>query len=757
MSLMEGFLGLDATGYYNDQTARRNSVAANKRAESVLGMETKKFDAEQQQERSSDIFNKALRNGWTSYENPLETTGKLTADVASGDPLAQDFTKNMLVEKKIFGEGVEPDQITFDPKTQMFALATKNAKGERGAATYDGTSDDTSEVIQVPATDIQGIFNLFYGTTVLDNLGEDAESRLAEFGATGAYLNRARKILQQSQGSDMELHRDQIALLAKAGAPDVPEVDKQEALDLAEEMAKQQGSLSDNPEATNAYDGAVDFDQLAKLGVTAEDWEGSSPTQKAQIVKVLNDKRNIGLAGDFAKAAPEATFDFITAPARAGLADIGESIATSRLGKALGMSSPTQEPRDSTEVALDNPNFTSGMTDARQAAVEMQRPLTLEQVDSSFAQSKKLAAAQKQLNRFNELEAEGELTPRQKARKRKLEDDIKAGGDNNTNTEANKFLIENSSDKIEAKNAPVVAQAAPEWQKQIEGKSLQEVNQMITDGTVKLSQTEAQNLAKRFDEQGIKTINDVYASEMSALDKAESLQALAVFTTDPSTRQRLQQAAMNLEDGGTLTMTPNEVIDNNNQSSAANTSRSKNRLDWEKYVALTQKNARENTSTAITTISGIIDGVNDYMYDDNNQLVTDKNSVRKLLQQDLVELDLQSSNATNTATQEQYREAKARLLSLALQSIANSGRNAGFIEQLSSLFSDDASGASRKELNNISSDGQTIFYQEPDSNGKLQQVGTGISMDEIRRANSELWDFLVTEMDDNQKKAAAGS
>ena len=171
----------------------------------------------------------------------------------------------------------------------------------------------------------------------------------------------------------------------------------------------------------------------------------------------------------------------------------------------------------------------------------------------------------------------------------------------------------------------------------------------------------------------------------------------------------------------------------------------------------TQDDARTNTSTAITTISGIIDGVNDYMYDDNNQLVTDKNSVRKLLQQDLVELDLQSSNATNTATQKQYREAKARLLSLALQSIANSGRNAGFIEQLSSLFSDDASGASRPELNNISSDGQTIFYQEPDKDGKLQQVGTGISMDEIRRANSELWDFLVTKMEENQKKAAAGS
>ena len=755
MSLMEGFLKPSSTGFSDQVDAAKIRADANRRAESVLGMETKKFDAEQQQQRSSDFFNAALRNGWSTYETPLETTEKFAADVASGDPLAQDYAKRMLVERKIFGEGVEPDQITFDPKTQMFAVATKNAKGESGGATYDGTSDDTSEVIQVPATDIQGIFNLFYGTTVLDNLGEDAEGRLAEFGATGAYLNRARKILQQSQGSDMELHRDQIALLAKAGAPDVPEEDKQEALDLAEEMAKQRGSLSDNPEATNAYDGAVDFDQLAKLGVTAEDWEGSSPTQKAQIVKVLNDKQYLGAVGDIAKSGPEALFEKVASPIQAIGQLAEDQFRTSRLGKTLGLASPTQEEKSMYQIADD-----VNASNEELAAVEEanSRPdFTIEQVDSSFAQSKKLAAAQKQLDRFNELEAEGELTPRQKARKRKLEDDIKAGGDNNTNTEANKFLIENSSDKIEAKNAPVVAQAAPEWQKQIEGKSLQEVNQMITDGTVKLSQTEAQNLAKRFDEQGIKTINDVYASEMSALDKAESLQALAVFTTDPSTRQRLQQAAMNLEDGGTLTMTPNEVIDNNNQSAAANTSQSTNELNWRKYVAQTQKNARENTSTAITTISGIVDGVNDYMYDDNNQLVTDKNSVRKLLQQDLVELNLQSSKATNTATQKQYREAKARLLSLALQSIANSGRNAGFIEQLSSLFSDDASGASRKELNNISSDGQTIFYQEPDKDGKLQQVGTGISMDEIRRASPEMFAFLVEKLDENQENAAAGS
>ena len=748
MSLMEGFLGLDGTGYYSDQTARRNSVAANKRAESVLGMATKKFDDEQQQQRSSDFFNAALRNGWSTYETPLETTEKFAADVASGDPLAQDYAKRMLVERKIFGEGVEPDQITFDPKTQMFAVATKNAKGERGAATYDGTSDDTSEVIQVPATDIQGIFNLFYGTTVLDNLGEDAESRLAEFGATGAYLNRARKILQQSQGSDMELHRDQIALLAKAGAPDVPEKDKQEALDLAAEMAKQQDSLSDNPEATNAYDGAVSVNELDKLGVTAEDWEAATDEEKEQILSTLNNRRTVGriVRRDIQGIGDNVKDRF--QDAGRSVQDVVNFAKNTDVGKALGLSGAL----DKFERTEKNVNLTQMQED-----VEDMPSVTAEQLDSSFAQSKKLAAAQKQLDRFNELEADGELTPRQKARKRKLEDDIKAGGDNNTNTEANKFLIENSSDKIEAKNAPVVAQAAPEWQKQIEGKSLQEVNQMITDGTVKLSQTEAQNLAKRFDEQGIKTINDVYASEMSALDKAESLQALAVFTTDPSTRQRLQQAAMNLEDGGTLTMTPNEVIDNNNQSAAANTSRSKNRLDWEKFVEKTQADARTNTSTAITTISEIIDGVNDYMYDDNNQLVTDENSVRKLLQQDLVELDLQSSNATNTATQKQYREAKARLLSLALQSIANSGRNAGFIEQLSSLFSDDASGASRKELNNISSDGQTIFYQEPDRDGKLQQVGTGISMDEIRRANSELWDFLVTKMEENQKKAAAGS
>lgn len=748
MSLMEGFLGLDGTGYYSDQTARRNSVAANKRAESVLGMETKKFDAEQQQQRSSDFFNAALRNGWSTYETPLETTEKFAVDVASGDPLAQDYAKRMLVEKKIFGEGVEPDQITFDPKTQMFAVATKNANGESGAATYDGTSDDTSEVIQVPVSDIQGIFNLFYGTTVLDNLGEDAESRLAEFGATGAYLNRARKILQQSQGSNMELHRDQIALLAKAGAPDVPEEDKQEALDLAAEMAKQRDSLSDNPVATNAYDGAVSVNELGKLGVTAEDWEAATDEEKEQILSTLNNRRTVGriVRRDIQGIGDNVKDRF--QDAGRSVQDVVNFAKNTDVGKALGLSGAL----DKFERTEKNVNLTQMQED-----VEDMPSVTAEQLDSSFAQSKKLAAAQKQLDRFNELEAEGELTPRQKARKRKLEDDIKAGGDNNTNTEANKFLIENSSDKIEAKNAPVVAQAAPEWQKQIEGKSLQEVNQMITDGTVKLSQTEAQNLAKRFDEQGIKTINDVYASEMSALDKAESLQALAVFTTDPSTRQRLQQAAMNLEDGGTLTMTPNEVIDNNNQSAAANTSRSKNRLDWEKYLQKTQDDARTNTSTAITTISGIIDGVNDYMYDDNNQLVTDENSVRKLLQQDLVELNLQSSNATNTATQKQYREAKARLLSLALQSIANSGRNAGFIEQLSSLFSDDASGASRKELNNISSDGQTIFYQEPDKDGKLQQVGTGISMDEIRRANPEMFEFLVDKLEENQKKAAAGS
>ena len=757
MGFFDGFSSVDGTGYYSDQTARRNSVAANERAEKTLGMYTKKFNDEQQQQRSSDFFNAALRSGWTTYETPLETTEKFATDVASGDPLAQDYAKRMLVEKKIFGEGVEPDQITFNPDTQMFSVATKNAKGERGAATYDGTSDDTSEVIQVPASDIQGIFNLFYGTTVLDNLGEDAESRLAEFGATGAYLNRSRKILQQSQGGDMEVHRDQIALLAKAGAPDVPEEDKEEALQLAEKMAAQQASLSDTPEATagTQYDGAVDLKQLAKLGVTAEDWEGSTEEQKAQILNVLNDKRYVGAVGDIIKSAPEALFEEVTAPIKGIGQLVADRVSTSRIGKVLGLATPTQESKSNFEIANDVKASKEEVAAIKEAN---SRPdYTAEQLDYSFGKSKKLAAAQKQLDRFNELEAEGELSPKQKARKRKLEDDLKAGGFDNTNTEANEFLIANSSDKIVAEKAPVVAEAAPEWQKQIEGKSLQEVNQMITDGTVTLSQTEAQNLAKKFDEQGIRTIEDVYASKMSALDKAESLQALAVFTTDAATRRQLQEAALNLEDGGTLTMSPNEVIDNRNQSTQVSNAGSTNRLNWEKFVKKTIDDANANTTTGITTISGIIQGVNDYMYDDNNQLVTDERSVKKLLQQDLVELDLQSSNSRNSATLAQYREAKARLLSLALQSMANSGRNAGFIEQLSSLFSDSASGASRSKLDNISSDGQTIFYQEPDAKGNLQQVGTGISMDEIRRANPEMWEFLVDKLEVNQAEAAAGT
>ena len=764
MGLLEGFLepstrrfqdSMDRRKYTANQDRRADALDA--RQEKTFGMLEEKTAKENLQAKSNDYFNTAINNNFVDPLNPLNTTTVLVEQVAAGGAVAQDFVKNMLVDKGIFRDGVTPDLITYDPDGQFFSTATKSPEGKGGAATVDGSNADDAEVIRIPLSEIQGYFDLFHGTTVINNLGDDKEARIAENSVQGAFLREARDLLDQGKNISIEAHRDMVALLQAAGTPDAEVEDKEQAIELAKKMIETQSSLSDNPVATagTQYDGAVDLKQLAKLGVTAEDWEGSTGEQKAQILKVLNDKRNIGLAGDFAKAAPEAALDFFTAPARAGLADIGESIATSRLGKALGLATPTQEPRSIVEVARDNPNFVSGMTDAKEAAFEMQRPLTLEQLDSSFGKSKKLAAAQKQLDRFNELEAEGELSPKQKARKRKLEDDLKAGGFDNTNTEANEFLIANSSDKIVAEKAPVVAEAAPDFQKQIEGKSLAEVNRMITDGTVTLSQTEAQNLAKKLDAQGIKSINDLYDARMSTYDKIESLSALAIFTTDPAQRQKIQQATLNLMDGGSITMTPDNIQDNRVAQQNANTTEGRLRLDLEKFADSLTTAQQTNFSEGITGLSKIIKDVNAYMYDENtNRLTEDPNMVRKLLQQDMVQLNLQSAKATNDATAAKYAEAKARLLSIALMSLANSGEGASVIDKLASAFNQDASGGSREELNNITSDGTTIFYSEADGLGNMREVGTGIPIRTLMGINAEMTEAILKATEKNAKAAA---
>ena len=762
MGLLEGFLeprtsrlqdSMDRRTYNANQDRRADNLDA--RQEKTLGMLEDKTAKENLQEKSTDYWNQAINRGWVNVKKPLETTTVLVQEVAAGDAIAQDAVKNMLIDNGLFRDGVTPDQITYDPDGQFFSVATKNPEGKDGAATVDGSNADDAEVIRVPLNKIQGYFDLFHGTKVVNNLGDATEARIVENSAKGAYLKEARGLLEQGKNISIEAHRDMVALLQEAGTPDADIEDQKQALELAKKMIETQSSLSENPVADPSYDGAVSLDQLGKLGVDAAQWAAATDEEKAQILDVLNDKRNLGLAGDIAKAAPEASLDFITAPARAGLADIGDSIATSRLGKALGLATPTQEPRSSIEVAQDNPNFISGMTDVRQAASEMERPFTLEQLDSSFGKSNKLAAAQKQLDRFNELETKGKLSPKQKARKRKLEDDLKAGGFDNTNTEANEFLIANSSDKIVAEKAPVVAEAAPEWQKQIEGKSLQEVNQMITDGTVTLSQTEAQNLAKKLDAQGIKNINDLYDARMSTYDKIEALSALAIFTTDPAQRLKIQQATLNLMDGGSITMTPNEIQDNRVAQQNANTTSGRLAQDLRKFSNELATAQQTNFSQGITGLSKIIKDVNAYMFDENtNELTKDPNMVRKLLQQDMVQLNLQSATATNQATADKYAEAKSRLLSIALMSLANSGEGASVIDKLASAFNQDASGGSRKELNNITSDGTTIFYSEADGLGNMREVGMGIPIRTLMGMNAEMTRAILDATEKNAEAAA---
>lgn len=749
MGLLDGFLTPDATGYQDRQTNRRLAVKADDRAERALRIQEEDARRGETQRSYNDIFNLAYRENYIDRSDPAKVTGQLTNKLAQNDEIAKQYAFNMLEQRGVFGEGVKADQITYNNDTQFFSLKTKNAQGEDGAATYDGKSNDDSEIIQVPLSDINGMLNLFHRTTVLSNLGTDKEAAIAQMGATGAYVARELAVLDTLKGADQEAFRDAVSLLSKSGEPDVSAEEREEALELAEEMARQASSrIADPVGPEQTYEGPVTRDELIKLGITKEEWAGLSNGEKEQVLETLNNRRFVsrdvaGTAkgvGAYFQDKVEGLGDLAT--------DVVERARTSDIGKSLGLAAPLEK----FEPTEKDTNLRR--VEAEQAA---KPAVTMDDLNKSFSEIEtgfvdkdsdtkaKMTAQQKQLDRLEKIAETQELTPKQKARMDAIKDNLKAGSMQNSNTEANEFLIENSSDELPSP----ASEAAPDYRKVVAGKSVEEINTMIADGSLKISQAEAKSLAEKLESEGIKTIDDIYKAKTSKLDKILSLSVLRMFAPSDAQAQNITKAMRNIEDGGTLTQTPNEITDNRIAAANSQTTASSNRRGWLEFERNLRNDSKTEASATTTGISKIVSDVTAYMYGDDNELASDSRSVKRLLQQDIRRLNRLSLDANSAQDAEKYRIAKSELLSLALQAMGKSGEGVGFIETLSSVFNEGFSGSPRGDLNNITSDGTYIFYQEPNSSGRLEKVGNGISIAELMKIDSEMTEAILEKVRGN--------
>jgi len=745
MSLMEGFLKPSSTGFFDQVDAAKIRADNNRRAEEAnIRAQAQEDDRAdlftiQREQQKDNLDQSKLNNKETNRQSGIAASADASAamlsrlqtsklidpknaynlkgdafrqGIQSGDGAITKLGLEILNMSDTFAEGVEA--IGFDViEGGGIAVRTKNSKGEIGVGSSPADPEANGEVIMLEPGRLGKIANTLYRTSIISGLGADARDRFSAYGAQMDLIDLERQALQKSKeagGSDMQ--RDAIAAISEA------ETDE-ERLEAAEEVIAVADSITGGatntetetaPTLSDPYDGPIKLDRLAGLDITSAEFEVMTPEQKQQVAETLTNRRRLSAMGDAATLLPTLAGD----AAIAG----GRSMLDTDIARTLGLSKPGQEQPE---------NFVD-TKEKIESAKSTTAAITVDDLEKGFAAldsdpDYKKAAKQKQLDRFNKMD---ELTPTQQKRKEALEQEISG-----------------TPDAATVKPSAVTT-ASGAVSNQLEGKSGNEINAGIADGSITATQEEGVAVAKALKSSGIETIEDLYQADITDIERMTALAFMRLFNTNPTIDNRLEGEIRNLGETGKRSVNTTQASTIESQyNSAANSARSSNvaafnaNLNYQKFIDGLRKDDDANVIQAVDDVDTAMSAVFNSAYGENGaEFVGNAATARTIMRRIIGPLDIKATTAKNDKAKLVYEEAKNQALSLAIQSLANEG-GTGF-DYFTAMFRENVSGAARKTLDNITTDGVNIFYQEPDSMGEMKNVGAGIPVSTLTKANQEL-------------------
>jgi len=742
---MEGFLKPSSTGFFDQVDAAKIRADNNRRAEEAnIRAQAQEDDRAdlftiQREQQEDNLAQSKLNNKETNRQSGIAASADASAamlsrlqtsklidpknaynlkgdafrqGIQSGDGAITKLGLEILNMSDTFAEGVEA--IGFDViEGGGIAVRTKNSKGEIGVGSSPADPEANGEVIMLEPGRLGKIANTLYRTSIISGLGADARDRFSAYGAQMDLIDLERQALQKSKeagGSDMQ--RDAIAAISEA------ETDE-ERLEAAEEVIAVADSITGGatntetetaPTLSDPYDGPIKLDRLAGLDITSAEFEVMTPEQKQQVAETLTNRRRLSAMGDAATLLPTLAGD----AAIAG----GRSMLDTDIARTLGLSKPGQEQPE---------NFVD-TKEKIESAKSTTAAITVDDLEKGFAAldsdpDYKKAAKQKQLDRFNKMD---ELTPTQQKRKEALEQEISG-----------------TPDAATVKPSAVTT-ASGAVSNQLEGKSGNEINAGIADGSITATQEEGVAVAKALKSSGIETIEDLYQADITDIERMTALAFMRLFNTNPTIDNRLEGEIRNLGETGKRSVNTTQASTIESQyNSAANSARSSNvaafnaNLNYQKFIDGLRKDDDANVIQAVDDVDTAMSAVFNSAYGENGaEFVGNAATARTIMRRIIGPLDIKATTAKNDKAKLVYEEAKNQALSLAIQSLANEG-GTGF-DYFTAMFRENVSGAARKTLDNITTDGVNIFYQEPDSMGEMKNVGAGIPVSTLTKANQEL-------------------
>jgi len=742
---MEGFLKPSSTGFFDQVDAAKIRADNNRRAEEAnIRAQAQEDDRAdlftiQREQQKDNLDQSKLNNKETNRQSGIAASADASAamlsrlqtsklidpknaynlkgdafrqGIQSGDGAITKLGLEILNMSDTFAEGVEA--IGFDViEGGGIAVRTKNSKGEIGVGSSPADPEANGEVIMLEPGRLGKIANTLYRTSIISGLGADARDRFSAYGAQMDLIDLERQALQKSKeagGSDMQ--RDAIAAISEA------ETDE-ERLEAAEEVIAVADSITGGatntetetaPTLSDPYDGPIKLDRLAGLDITSAEFEVMTPEQKQQVAETLTNRRRLSAMGDAATLLPTLAGD----AAIAG----GRSMLDTDIARTLGLSKPGQEQPE---------NFVD-TKEKIESAKSTTAAITVDDLEKGFAAldsdpDYKKAAKQKQLDRFNKMD---ELTPTQQKRKEALEQEISG-----------------TPDAATVKPSAVTT-ASGAVSNQLEGKSGNEINAGIADGSITATQEEGVAVAKALKSSGIETIEDLYQADITDIERMTALAFMRLFNTNPTIDNRLEGEIRNLGETGKRSVNTTQASTIESQyNSAANSARSSNvaafnaNLNYQKFIDGLRKDDDANVIQAVDDVDTAMSAVFNSAYGENGaEFVGNAATARTIMRRIIGPLDIKATTAKNDKAKLVYEEAKNQALSLAIQSLANEG-GTGF-DYFTAMFRENVSGAARKTLDNITTDGVNIFYQEPDSMGEMKNVGAGIPVSTLTKANQEL-------------------
>lgn len=662
------------------------------------------------QENNSRLLSRLNSTGLLDSSNAFNIDGnKLRTGIESGEGATTQLALDLLNQSGTFEDGVEAVSFRVVPGGGI-AVTTKNSKGEAGTATTPADPNANGNVITLDAGRLGKIANTLYRTKIIAGLPEAQRNAFSRYRTDLNLIELERKAIQAARdagGADQE--RDAIAAISEAETPE----EREEIAQTVLSVSSPQTATTQQPSVSQPYDGPISFEELRDLNVTPEQFRDMTPEQKAQVVSTLTDRRRLGAMGKTIKLGGN-----VVADTAGGLVD---SALDTDFARMLGLSDPGQE-------------FEPAYADSAKTAAEIKaanQDISMGDVEAGFKAlgedpDYRKEAQQKQLDRLNKIDT-ADLTPAQVKRKAELEQALgPAQG---------------------AAPAGPVSTAAPQAAAQMDGKSADELNTAIDNGELNVTQEEAAAVAQNLQQQGIQNLQDLYQADMTAIEKMKALAFMRLFNDNATVDARLVQEISNIGETGQRSMNTAQAVTSANALRSGELDATKTRISainantsYQSLLRSARNDASDNVRQAATDVRDVMGDVFEKAYDESGNLVAGSSTAAQIFNQYLPELDALAKSATTPEAAGLYNKTKNQALSLAIQALASDGGSG--LDYFTSMFRAQASGSPRATLDNLVSDGERIYYQEPDSQGNYRNVGNGVDLKTLTSTNPEVAKYI---------------